>query len=82
MKTKLVNESSKGIDLISKIAEAEIKYNNVMQGLNQKESKYSQIENDYEHKIEELNLKVEQEKYINSLLNDKTNKTGKQKKKI
>lgn len=82
MKNKLINESSKGIDLISKIAEAEIKYNDVIEGLNQKESKYSQIENDYEHKIEELNLKAEQEKYINSLIQEKPNRNGKLKKNL
>ncbi|RNA30534.1 spermatogenesis-associated 24 isoform X1 [Brachionus plicatilis] len=82
LKNKLINESSKGIDLISKIAEAEIKYNDVIEGLNQKESRYSQIENDYEHRIEELNLKAEQEKYISSLIQDKPNRNGKTKKKV
>ncbi|CAF0814719.1 unnamed protein product [Brachionus calyciflorus] len=81
LKNKLVNESTRGIDLISKITEAEIRYNDVIEGLNQKESKFSQIENDYEHKIEELNLKAEQEKYINNLIHDKMNRQNRSKKK-
>ena len=47
--------------MISKIAEAEIRYNDVIEGLHKKESKYTQLEKNFELKIEELNLKVEQE---------------------
>lgn len=60
--------------------ETEIKYKDALKGMNQREDKYSQLcgrikqkELDYEHKIEELNLKLEQDKYINKLINDKTN---------
>ena len=49
--------------------------------MNQKESVYTEMreqvkqkEIDYDHKLEELNLRAEQEKYIKSLIDDKTTK--------
>ena len=46
----------------------------------QKEKKYAQLcgkikqkELSYEHKMQELNLKVEQDKYISKLINEQTN---------
>lgn len=59
--------------------ESEIKYKEAMNGMNQKESVFTELcdqvkkrEIDYENKLDELNLKAEQEKYIKSLLNDKS----------
>lgn len=79
MKDKALNESNKSIDLISKIAETEIRYTDALQDILQKEKKYTQLcgkikqkEQSYEHKMQELNLKVEQDKFISKLLNDQT----------
>lgn len=59
--------------------ESEIKYKEAMNGMNQKESVFTELcdqvkkrEIDYENKLDELNLKAEQEKYIKSLLNEKS----------
>lgn len=62
--------------------EAEIKYKEAIDGMNDKESAYAamcdkikQKESNYEHKLDELNLKAEQEKYICNLMSDKMNKS-------
>lgn len=56
-----------------------MKYKETKVELNERENKYSeacnkarQKERDYEKKMEELNLKSEQEKYVNNLLNEKS----------
>ena len=69
-------------DLIVK--ETEIRYNDAMQDIIQKEKKYSQLcgriklkEQSYEHQMQELNLKVEQEKFISKLINEPINSKAK-----
>ncbi len=44
--------------------------------------KIKEKEKSYEHKMHEINLKMEQDKYINKLLVDQTNTKSKSKKKI
>ncbi len=48
-----------------------------MQDINDKEKKYEKLcgkikskERNYEHKMQELNLKAEQDKFINKLMNE------------
>jgi hypothetical protein len=55
----------------------------------QKEKKYAQLcgkikqkEQNYEHKMQELNLKVEQDKYISKLINDNEKKSGQKSKNL
>lgn len=78
-----MNESNKSIHLISRIAETEIRYTDALQDIIEKEKKYSQLcgkvkqkEQSYEHKMQELNLKVEQDKFISKLLNDRESSTN------
>jgi hypothetical protein len=59
------------------ILETEIRYNDAMNDINQKEKKYAQLcgkikqkEQTYEHKMQEMNLKAEQDKFINKLINE------------
>ena len=64
--------------------ETEIRYNDALQDVVQKEKKYAQLcgkikqkELSYEHKMQELNLKVEQDKYISKLINEQTSTKSK-----
>lgn len=57
--------------------ETEIRYTDALQDILQKEKKYTQLcgkikqkEQSYEHKMQELNLKVEQDKFLSKLLSD------------
>jgi len=66
------------------ILETEIRYNDALQDIEHKEKKYKQLcgkikqkEETYEYKVQELNLKLEQDKYINQLLSNRANKTCK-----
>ncbi len=56
--------------------ETEIRYNDAVQDIFQKEKKYSDLcnkikqkEKNYEDKMQELNLNLEQDKYINQIIN-------------
>ena len=67
--------------------ETEIRYNDALEDVVQKEKKYAQLcgkikqkEQNYEHKMQELNLKVEQDKYISKLINDNSTSKPKTKK--
>jgi len=77
LKDKAIDESTKSIDLISKIAETEIKYNDAVQDIRAKEKKYTELcnkvkqkEKRYEDKVKEFNLNAEQEKYINQVVSN------------
>lgn len=61
------------------VKETEIKYSDAKQDILQKEKKYNQLcgkvkqkEQSYEHKMQELNLKLEQDKFISKMLNDRS----------
>ena len=58
-------------------SESELKYNGAMEGMKQKEKKFSELcskfkkkEQNFENEIQEMNLKLEQDKYINQLLSE------------
>ena len=87
LKDKVLNERSKSIDLVSKYTETQIKFNNALQDVVSKEKKYTKLfdkikqkEQTYEQNLEEINLKLEQEKYINKLFNENPTSQHKSKK--
>jgi hypothetical protein len=64
---------------MTSLLETEIRYNDALQDIFEKEKRYSALcskikerELNYEYKVQELNLKMEQDKYINQLINQKT----------
>ena len=64
--------------------ETEIRYNDALQDIIEKEKKYTHLygklkskELDYENKIQEINLNIEQDKYINELINEPKSKLKK-----
>lgn len=88
LKDKALNESTKSIDLIEKIAHTEVRYNDAVQDMVEKEKRFSEMwgkikqkEKSYEQKVHEMNLKIEQDKYINRLLDNQSNTKLKPKKK-
>lgn len=87
LKDKALNESNKSIDMIERIAHTEVRYNEALQNITEKDKQYSKLfdkvkrkEITYEQKITEMNLKAEQDKYISKLLQESVNKPNKKKK--
>lgn len=83
-----MNESTKSIDLIEQISHVEVRYSDALNEMHEKDKIYSQMLNKIkqneiknEYQVYELNLKLEQDKYINQLLNQKNSKTLKTNKK-
>ena len=80
LKSKTLNESTKTVDLLEQISHVEVRYSDALNEINEKDKLYSQLftkvkqnEIKNEQKMYELNLKLEQDKYINQLINQKTN---------
>jgi hypothetical protein len=89
LKSKTLNESTKSVDLIEQIAHVEVRYSDALNEINEKDKMYSQLftkikqnELKNEQQMYDLNLKQEQDKYINQLLNQKNSKTTKSTTKI